>query len=130
MPSKQGTYPAVILISGRGPQTRDYDFAGHKSFPVLADYLTRNGIAVLRYDDRGFGKSTGNFGLGTSLDFSYDVESAIDFLITRKEIKRDKIGLMGHSDGAMIAPMVAADARMLISLYYSQAQVCAVQNCC
>jgi pimeloyl-ACP methyl ester carboxylesterase len=108
LPSEQGTYPAVILISGSGPQTRDYNFAGHNSFLVLADYLTRNGIAVLRYDDRGFGKSTGNFGLGTSLDFSYDVESAIDFLKTRKEIRKDNIGLIGHSDGAMIAPMVAA----------------------
>jgi pimeloyl-ACP methyl ester carboxylesterase len=108
LPSKEGCYPAVILISGSGPQTRDSEFAGHKLFLVLADYLTRNGIAVLRYDDRGFGKSTGDFTTGTSLDFSYDVESAVEYLKTRKEIQKDKIGLIGHSDGAMIAPMVAA----------------------
>jgi pimeloyl-ACP methyl ester carboxylesterase len=111
LPSREGTYPAVILISGSGPQTRDGEFAGHKQFLVVADYLTRNGVAVLRYDDRGFGKSTGNFAAGTSLDFSYDAESAIEFLKTRKEIQKDKIGLIGHSDGAMIAPMVAARSK-------------------
>jgi uncharacterized protein len=107
LPSREGAYPSVILISGSGPQTRDGEFAGHRQFLVLADYLTRNGIAVLRYDDRGFGQSTGNFAAGTSLDFSYDVESAIEYLKTRKEIRKDQIGLIGHSDGAMIAPMVA-----------------------
>jgi pimeloyl-ACP methyl ester carboxylesterase len=107
LPSKDGNYPAVVLISGSGPQNRDSEFAGHRPFLVLADYLTRNGIAVLRYDDRGFGQSTGNFGTGTSMDFSYDVGSAVEYLKTRKEIKNDKIGLIGHSDGAMIAPMVA-----------------------
>jgi alpha/beta superfamily hydrolase len=107
LPSAKGTYPAVILISGSGPQTRDGEFAGHKQFLVLADYLTRNGIAVLRYDDRGFGQSTGNFENGTSLDFSHDVESAIEYLKTRDEITKGKVGLIGHSDGAMIAPMVA-----------------------
>lgn len=108
LPSRDGTHPAVILISGSGPQNRDYEFAGHKPFLVLADYLTRNGFAVLRYDDRGFGKSTGDFTVGTSLDFSYDVESAVEYLKTRKEIQKNNIGLIGHSDGAMIAPMVAA----------------------
>ena len=108
LPSKEESYPAVVLISGSGPQNRNSEFAGHRPFLVLADYLTRKGMAVLRYDDRGFGQSTGNFGTGTSLDFSYDVESAIEFLKTRKEIKNDNIGLIGHSDGAMIAPMIAA----------------------
>lgn len=108
LPSKEGEYPAVVLISGSGPQNRDSEFAGHKPFLVVADHLTSNGIAVLRYDDRGFGESTGNFAWGTSLDFSYDVESAVEYLRTRKEIKKDKIGLVGHSDGAMVAPMVAA----------------------
>jgi pimeloyl-ACP methyl ester carboxylesterase len=111
LPSPEGTYPTVILISGSGPQTRDGEFAGHKHFLVLADYLTRNGIGVLRYDDRGFGQSTGSFRVGTSLDFSYDVESAIAYLKTRKEIQKDKIGLIGHSDGAMIAPMVAVRSK-------------------
>lgn len=108
LPSKRGNYPAVILISGSGPQNRDGEWMEHKPFLVIADHLTRQGIAVLRYDDRGFGKSTGNFHSGTSLDFSTDVESAIHFLKTRKEIDVKKIGLIGHSDGAMIAPMVAA----------------------
>lgn len=108
LPSKDGNHPAVILISGSGPQTRDYEFAAHKSFLVLADHLTRRGIAVLRYDDRGFGKSTGDFFKGSSLDFSFDAESALEYLMTRKEIRKDKIGLIGHSDGAMIAPMIAA----------------------
>src|SRR4051812_28158993 len=67
LPSKKGIYPVVILISGSGPQTRDGEFAGHKLFLVLADYLARRGIAVLRYDDRGFGQSTGSFEKGTSL---------------------------------------------------------------
>ena len=108
LPSGKGTYPAVILISGSGPQNRNSEMAGHRPFLILADHLTRKGIAVLRYDDRGFGESTGNFAEGTSLDFSYDVESAVNYLKTRKEIKGDQIGLIGHSDGGMIAPMVAA----------------------
>jgi uncharacterized protein len=99
--------PVVILITGSGPQDRDQSFATHKSFLVLADYLTRNGIAVLRYDDRGFGESTGNFAEGTTADFATDVLSAIDFLKTRTEIDIKKIGLIGHSEGAIIAPMVA-----------------------
>ncbi|MBT1710046.1 alpha/beta fold hydrolase [Fulvivirgaceae bacterium PWU5] len=101
-------YPAVILISGYGPQNRDAEWNGHKPFLIIADCLTRQGFAVLRYDDRGFGKSTGNYHAGTSLDFSTDVESAVHFLKTRKEIDSTRIGLIGHSDGAMIAPMVAA----------------------
>src|SRR5690606_4160698 len=108
LPSKEGTYPVVVLISGSGPQDRNSEYAGHRPFLVIADYLTKNGIAVLRYDDRGYGQSTGNFNIGTSMDFSYDVESAVAYLNTRKEIKNDQIGLIGHSDGAMIAPMVAA----------------------
>jgi uncharacterized protein len=99
--------PVVILISGSGPQDRDESFAGHKPFLILSDYLTRNGIAVLRYDDRGFGESTGNFAEGTTADFATDVLSAIDFLKNRTDIDTNKIGLIGHSEGAIIAPMVA-----------------------
>lgn len=99
--------PVVILISGSGPQDRDESFAGHKPFLVLADYLTRNGIAVLRYDDRGFGSSTGDFSNATTADFANDVLSVIDFLNKRKDINTAKIGLIGHSEGAIIAPMVA-----------------------
>ena len=108
LPSKDGNYPAVVLISGSGPQNRDSGIAGHRPFLVLSDHLTKQGIAVLRYDDRGFGKSSGDFAAGTSLDFSYDAESAVKYLKSRSEINSDKIGLIGHSDGAMIAPMVAA----------------------
>ncbi|RZK39516.1 MAG: alpha/beta fold hydrolase [Pedobacter sp.] len=99
--------PVVILISGSGPQDRNESFASHKPFLVLADYLTKNGIAVLRYDDRGFGESTGDFSKGTTADFAYDALSAIDFLKNRKDINTAKIGLIGHSEGAIIAPMVA-----------------------
>src|SRR5690606_11404414 len=100
-------YPAVILISGGGPQNRDYEFEGHKPFLVISDYLTKNGIAVLRYDDRGFGKSTGDFKSAITSDFATDVTSAIDYLNTRCEINKNKIGLIGHSEGGIVAPMVA-----------------------
>jgi uncharacterized protein len=111
LPAKEENYPAVILITGSGPQNRDGEGAGHKPFLVISDYLTKKGIAVLRYDDRGFGQSTGDFKSGTSLDFSTDVESAVNYLKTRSEINKTKIGLVGHSDGGMIAPMVAAKSR-------------------
>ncbi len=108
MPSKEGKYPAVILITGSGPQNRDEELMGHKPFLVLSDYLTRQGIAVLRYDDRGVGQSKGDFKSATTMDFASDVESAIAFLKTRGEILPKKIGLVGHSEGGIIAPMVAA----------------------
>ncbi|MBE9466247.1 alpha/beta hydrolase family protein [Dyadobacter subterraneus] len=111
LPKKEGNYPAVILISGSGPQNRDEELAGHKPFLVLSDYLTKNGIAVLRYDDRGTAQSTGDFALGTTKDFASDVESAIAYLKTRKEINNKKIGLIGHSEGGLIAPMVAVDSK-------------------
>jgi hypothetical protein len=95
------------LITGSGPQNRDEEILGHKPFLVIADYLTRNGIAVLRCDDRGTNESKGDFKTATSMDFSTDVEAALDFLLTRKEIDKTKIGLIGHSEGGLIAPMVA-----------------------
>jgi uncharacterized protein len=107
MPNKTGVYPAVILITGSGPQNRDEEILGHKPFLVIADYLTRNGIAVLRCADRRTNESKGDFKTATSMDFSTDVEAALDFLLTRKEIDKTKIGLIGHSEGGMIAPMVA-----------------------
>lgn len=100
--------PAVILISGSGPQDRDEKLMEHQPFLVLADHLSRNGIAVLRYDDRGTAKSEGNFGGATSYDFSTDAEAALEFLRTRTDINISKIGLVGHSEGGMIAPMVAS----------------------
>jgi pimeloyl-ACP methyl ester carboxylesterase len=108
MPETGGNFMAVILITGSGAQNRDEEVFGHKPFLVIADYLTRRGIAVLRYDDRGTAKSTGNIQTATTADFAVDVESAITYLKTRKEINPQKIGLMGHSEGGVIAPMVAA----------------------
>jgi pimeloyl-ACP methyl ester carboxylesterase len=108
LPEKGGPFPAVILITGSGKQNRDEEMMGHKPFKVIADYLTRNGIAVLRYDDRGFGKSTGNFITATTLDFASDVSACIDFLKVQKEIDSSKIGLAGHSEGGLIAPIVAS----------------------
>ena len=107
LPTKEGFFPAVILISGSGAQNRDEELLGHKPFLVIADYLTKNGIAVLRFDDRGTASSKGNFKTATTLDFATDVEAALEFLKTRKEIDQKKIGLIGHSEGGIIAPMVA-----------------------
>ena len=107
-PKNGKIYPVVILISGSGPQDRDEAVLGHKPFLVLSDFLTRKGIAVLRYDDRGFGKSTGNFSEATSTDFALDVESATNYLISRDDIDKNHIGLIGHSEGGLIAPMVAS----------------------
>jgi pimeloyl-ACP methyl ester carboxylesterase len=106
-PKREGKFPAVILISGSGPQNRDEELMGHKPFLVLSDYLTKAGIAVLRFDDRGVGQSKGDFKSATTVDFASDVESAIDYLKTRKEILANGIGLVGHSEGGIIAPMVA-----------------------
>ena len=111
LPSKEGNYPVAILISGSGPQNRDEEIMGHKPFLVIADHLTKNGIAVLRYDDRGTAQSTGDFNAATSKEFGTDVEAAISYLKTRKEINVKKIGLIGHSEGGLIAPMVAADSK-------------------
>lgn len=111
LPTKDGVFPVVILISGSGPQNRDEELLGHKPFLVLSDYLTKNGIAVLRYDDRGTALSKGDFKTATSADFATDVESAITYLKTRKEINKKKIGLIGHSEGGLIAPMVASKSK-------------------
>ncbi|WP_303315413.1 alpha/beta fold hydrolase [Flavivirga abyssicola] len=111
LPKKEGVFPVAILISGSGPQNRDEEIMRHKPFLVIADYLTRNGIAVLRYDDRGVGKSEGVFPKATSADFATDVESAVAYLKARKEINKNKIGLIGHSEGGMIAPMVASKSK-------------------
>jgi fermentation-respiration switch protein FrsA (DUF1100 family) len=110
LPKKKGKYPVVVLISGSGPQNRNEELLGHKPFLVISDYLTRNGIGVLRYDDRGVGKSTGEFEAATSADFATDVESAVEYLKTRKEVDKKNIGLIGHSEGGIIAPMVAAES--------------------
>lgn len=110
LPSTEGNYPAAILISGSGAQNRDEEISGHKPFLIIADHLTTNGIAVLRYDDRGVAKSTGNFRAATTVDFASDAASAVAYLKTRKEINKDKIGLIGHSEGGIVAPMVASSS--------------------
>ena len=106
-PESAGPFPAVILITGSGPQNRNEELLGHKPFLVLSDYLTRQGIAVLRFDDRGIGKSTGDFTSATSKDFATDVLAGVDYLKTRNEVNKNEIGLVGHSEGGLIAPMVA-----------------------
>ena len=111
LPQKEGVFPTVILITGSGAQNRDEELLGHKPFLIISDYLTKNGIGVLRYDDRGVGQSEGDFKTSTSSDFATDVESAIAYLKTRKEIDKKKIGLIGHSEGGLIAPMVASKSK-------------------
>lgn len=111
LPTKNGKFPVVILISGSGPQDRDESFMGHKPFLVLSDYLTKQGIGVLRFDDRGHGESTGDFGNATTEDFSKDVLSAIAYLKTRNDVDIKKIGLIGHSEGGIIAPLAANNSK-------------------
>lgn len=108
LPSGQGPFPGAILIAGSGPHDRDENVAGHRPFLVLADHLTRKGIAVLRYDKRGIGKSTGNYDQATTEDFASDATAAVEYLKSRKEINAKKIGLIGHSEGGLIAPMLAS----------------------
>ena len=110
-PKEGGPFPTVLLITGSGAQNRDEELMGHRPFLVLSDYLTRRGIAVLRVDDRGVGGSTGNTVDSTSVDFAGDVLAGVEFLKTRKEIDSKKIGLIGHSEGGIIAPIVAAKSK-------------------
>lgn len=109
-PDKNKKYPAVVLITGSGAQNRDEEIFNHKPFLVIADYLTKNGFAVLRFDDRGYGESEGNHSLANTMDFAEDVRSAVDYLKTRNEVDKNKIGLIGHSEGGMIAPIVASSS--------------------
>ncbi len=110
LPRSEGPFPAVILISGSGQQNRDEELLGHRPFLVLSDYLTRRGIAVLRVDDRGVGGSTGNSSQATSEDFAGDVLAGIEYLKSREEIDSTRIGLIGHSEGGLIAPIVAVQS--------------------
>jgi uncharacterized protein len=108
-PKSGGPFPAAILITGSGQQDRDETLFGHKPFAVIADYLTRRGYAVLRVDDRQIGKSTGDLIKATSMDFAGDVEVSLHELQKRNDINQKKIGLIGHSEGGLIAPMVASE---------------------
>ncbi len=118
-PDTLGKYPAVILVTGSGPQNRDEELVGHKPFLVIADWLARNRIVTLRYDDRGFAKSTGNFKTATTLDFAADASAAIDYLRTLPFVDTSKVGLIGHSEGGLIAPIAAtknSGIKFIISL--------------
>jgi hypothetical protein len=107
LPRGPGPFPAAVLIAGSGAHARDESIFGHALFLVLADHLTRHGIAVLRYDKRGIGESGGDPLTATTRDFASDTEAAVAYLETRPEIDRRRIGLIGHSEGGLIAPMVA-----------------------
>ena len=113
IPKGDGPFPAVILITGSGAQNRDEELLGHKPFSVIADYLTRKGIAVLRYDDRGVGQSQGNYASATSADLATDARAAFEFLNGDLRIDPQLIGLAGHSEGGLIAPIVAASDRRI-----------------
>ena len=108
IPPGKGPFPAVLLVAGSGPEDRDETIFGHKPFWVLADYLTRQGIVVLRYDKRGIGKSTGNYDLATTADYASDAEAGVAYLRTAPEVNAARVGLVGHSEGGIVAPMVAA----------------------
>lgn len=119
IPEGDGPFPAVVLVSGSGQENRDEELMDHRPFWVIADHLSRHGIAVLRYDDRGIGGSTGEVLNATSMDFSFDAEAAFDYLRNRKEIEVSQIGILGHSEGGIINFMVAArrpEMAFLVSL--------------
>ena len=107
-PKGAGPFPTAILITGSGQQDRDETLLSHKPFAVIADYLTKKGIAVLRVDDRGMGKSTGDVQNATSADFANDVEVGLAYLKNRKEVDQKRMGMIGHSEGGLIASIVAA----------------------
>jgi pimeloyl-ACP methyl ester carboxylesterase len=119
IPEGEGPFPAVVLVTGSGSQNRDEEIFGHKPFKVIADHLTRRGIAVLRYDDRGVGSSGGSPAGSTSLDNAGDARSAFEYLLKRDEIEKSEIGIIGHSEGGMIVFMLASgydDIAFIVSL--------------
>ena len=136
MPSWGRNFPAVVLVSGSGAQNRDEELFGHKPFAVIADFLTRAGIAVLRYDDRGVGGSSAGSADDTTLDFAQDALAAVDYLKTRSEIDSKNIGIIGHSEGGTIAVICAAmrpdDVAFIVSLAGAMVKgrdVMVQQNC-
>jgi pimeloyl-ACP methyl ester carboxylesterase len=111
IPRGQGPHPAVVLITGSGPEDRNETIFGHRPFLLLADYLTRRGVAVLRVDDRGVGGSSPGSAIDTSENYAADALSGVEFLKTRKELNARQIGLIGHSEGGMIAPLAAVRSK-------------------
>jgi len=111
LPKGAGPFPAVLLVAGSGPEDRDASLANHRPFLLIADALTRKGIAVLRYDKRGVGKSAGNPDAATTMDLAADAKAALAFLKSRKEIDGSRVGLIGHSEGAIIAPYLAGHSK-------------------
>jgi hypothetical protein len=111
IPRGKGPFPAVVMITGSGPQNRDEELFGFKPFRVIADHFTRHGIAVLRYDDRGIGGSTGSVNQSTTSDFASDALSAVELLKSRSDIDSKHIGLMGHSEGGIVAPLAATRSK-------------------
>jgi hypothetical protein len=108
LPQGPGPFPVAVLLSDNGPRDRDETIEGHRPFLVLSDHLTRKGIATLRFDKRGGGKSTGNYAEATIEDFAGDAQAAVTYLKTRKDLDPKRIGLIGHSEGGLIAPIVAS----------------------
>jgi hypothetical protein len=111
IPSSAGPHPAVVMITGSGPQNRDEELFGFKPFRIIADHFTRKGIAVLRYDDRGVGGSGGSVNQSTTADFATDALAAIHFLQSRGDINPKQIGLCGHSEGGIVGPLAASESR-------------------
>jgi len=109
VPKGKGPFPAIVLVSGTGHNTRDEEVWGHKIFLVLADALNRKGIAVLRYDKRGVGGSSGDYDGATTADFTSDAEAAVTWLKAQPGIEPHRVGVLGHSEGGIIAPAVAAE---------------------
>jgi pimeloyl-ACP methyl ester carboxylesterase len=122
LPSSGGSHTAVVLFSGSGPQDRDgaiKTIPGYRPFALIAEHLARNGVAVLRYDDRGVGDSSGEYIKATEPDFINDAEAALRYLAGRKEVESKQVGVLGHSEGSLIAAKVAANnpqAAFVISL--------------
>jgi pimeloyl-ACP methyl ester carboxylesterase len=119
IPQGNGPFAAVLLLTGSGQQNRDEEIVGHKPFAVIADHLTRNGFIVLRVDDRGTGKTTGEVFKSTTADYADDAKVSLNYLQTRKEVDKKRIGLIGHSEGGMIAQIIAAarkDIKFIVML--------------
>ncbi len=117
-PFGDGPFPGIVMITGSGPQDRDESIAGHRPFLILSDYLVKKGIAVLRYDDRGVGKSTGEFESAIIPDFALDAANAMKWLKKQNFIDKSKVGYLGHSEGGIVGPLATqiTDAEFLILL--------------